>query len=153
MLRHLIILTPFKPHQALIDFAIPSWTALSSADAAVVREDVRSFLEREFLKIPWFIKYPMAIMQLIFLLYARIKSKWIPFSKLDSVRKNDVILDANVRLGMPFQVLIRLYRSLTLLAFMEHSLVRPTFGLTDYKLHQLKFRKKRDELLHQKNSL
>ncbi|HVY13060.1 MAG TPA: hypothetical protein VHB73_05795, partial [Alphaproteobacteria bacterium] len=80
-----------------------------------VKKDVASFLRREFSMLPWFIAAPMLAMQLLFLAGAALApqnfaQRW-------------------ERLGLPFQALLRLYRSLILLAFLEHPRVRSAMGL------------------------
>jgi hypothetical protein len=131
-----------KPNAALVAACIPDWPPLNKAAQNRVKKDVQNFLRDEFALIPWFIVAPMYVLQCVFLTAAFLSAPACLFGRLPHTRQENFIRIWQ-KFGLPFQAYIRLYRSLAMLAFMEHEEVRKELALPDYAQHQALFRAKR----------
>lgn len=129
------------PQARLIKIFMPSWPELSDDAYQKILSDVAAFLKIEFTLTPWFIALPMALLQILF-------STVLTLSGARSQAEQQRVITHWERCGVPFQAFIRLYRSLTLLAYMEHPLIREKLDLPDYQAHQENFRAKRHALLN-----
>ena len=136
----------FKTHTALCTAVIPSWPDLPLTQRQQIRADVTLFLADECAMLPWFIAIPLNIMQNLFMVSAWCSQSGTAFQVQTDVQQQRFMRHW-YRLGAPFQALIRLYRSLVMLAYMEHPLVRIALHLPDQIQHQSAARAKRQILL------
>jgi len=136
----------FKPHPALCAAVIPDGPALPHTQREQIRADVALFLTEECAMLPWFIALPLNILQKLFMVTAWCSQRGLAFQyQTDDQQQRFIRLWS--RFGAPFQALIRLYRSLVMLSYMEHPLVRTALHLPDQTEHQAASRAKRHLLL------
>jgi hypothetical protein len=124
-----------KAHYAIVDACMPEWPVLLPRDAEQVRNDTRAFVVGELVLMPWFVAVPLSILQLVFLMVVFIVAGGVPLDKQSSHQRLQS-MERWCALGLPFRSFLRLYRSLVLLAFLEHRLVRSSLGLPDLIMHQ-----------------
>jgi hypothetical protein len=141
----------FKPDAALSYAAMPDWPPLQHNERQIIRHAVHHFLQTECAMLPWFIATPMVILQILFLSAARCLHHGQSFSSQTEEQQQSLINRWN-QCGAPFQALIRLYRSLVMLAYMEHPLVRSVLKLTDHTTQQTQKRAERQALLQQESA-
>lgn len=131
---------------------MPDWPPLPHNERQIVRHAVHHFLQTESAMLPWFIAAPMFILQILFLSAARCLYHGQSFSCQTEEQQQSFMNRWN-QCGAPFQALTRLYRSLVMLAYMEHPLVRSALKLTDNTAHQTQKRTERQALLQQETTL
>lgn len=137
----------FHAHQALCQAALPDWPPLPHSDRRQVTIDVERFVASECRLLPWFIAMPMGMLQMAFFVMASLSQHGLPF-KRQTQEQQQRFIKLWSKLGKPCQALLRLYRSLVMLAYLEHPLIRTALQLPDQQKHQQQKRLERKTLLH-----
>ena len=110
-----------NPSKSIISFCIPG-ADFQKNQLDVVYSDIYFYIENVFLIAPWYVRFPVIIIQIafnviVFLKYFRC------FENLTRVEQQKFIIYW-CKLGRPFEGLIRLYRSLVLLKYFELNPIR-----------------------------
>lgn len=130
---------------ALIDTLAPDWPPLPSQSRAAVVAHAAQFVDAQLAVMPFVVRVPAAILAVAFGLFAFMAGGARPFARQALLRRR-VIVGRWSRLAYPFRGYIRLVRSMAMLAYLEHDVVRAAVGIAGPAIRMQTFREKRLQL-------
>ena len=124
----------------LVSHLMPEWPVLEPRDREVVRVDVHRFVQEQLAGASLALRIPARLLGAGFATFACVaRLGWEVHERAGQERK----IELWQSLGFPFRGYVRLVRSLTMLAFLEHPLVRDALNLQDLERLQRDARQRR----------
>lgn len=116
-----------KRHLALVAALAPDEPALAPAEREAAHAAAADFLRRQLAIAPFHVRFAMRLLGLAFFAAALAAGLGRPFANRELAWRR-AFIDRVSRSSMPGAMLVRLYRSLTLLAYLEQPAVRTALG-------------------------
>ncbi len=116
-----------KRHVALVAALTPDEPALAAADREAAHAAAADFLRRQLAIAPFHVRLGVRLLGFAFFAAALAAGLGRPFASRELAWRR-AFLDRVSRSSMPGAMLVRLYRSLTLLAYLEQPAVRAALG-------------------------
>ncbi len=133
----------------LVRSALPDWPALGSETRMRVIADVELFVRNALALAPFHVWLGSLVLSIAAGLFVTLLSPGLSPAG-GSNHRAAALLAVFHRLPGPGGAIVRLYRSLTVLAFYEHPLVVAAMGVEDPSRHHDRFRAERARLLAEK---
>jgi hypothetical protein len=131
----------------MVDAVLPEWPVLTPQDRFQVLRNCSEFVQRQLNLAPIYIRFGALVLFVAFRLYAILRLGPWPLTWCDR-RELARALTKFSSLHLPMaSTLERLFRSMTLLVFLEEPLVLAALGETTAEMRQAAFRAKRQELM------
>jgi hypothetical protein len=126
--------------KALVACLMPDYPPLLPSARARVLEDVARFVASQVGRAPWLVRLavrPLGTALFLWLALAGVLASPIPY------RRAEAPIHRFASLAPALAAVVRLYRSMTLLAFYEHAAIAGALGLEDPEDRQARFRARR----------
>ena len=116
------------PYKALCESLLPDWPMLELQQRGTVLADTSDFVKAEIAGAPFHIRLGVSVLAAVFFFGAVVLGLGRGFSRRGPAWRRSY-LQTWLKLGPQAQAFVRLLRSLTLLAYLEHPLVLEVLGI------------------------
>ncbi len=130
------------PFEALCESFLPDWPRLEPPQRQAALADTAAFVKAEIAIAPSHIRFGVGLLTAAFFLGALVVGRGRGFGRRGPAWRRSY-LRRWLKLGPQAQALVRLVRSLTLLAYLEHALVLEVLGVEPGRKRQERYREQR----------
>jgi hypothetical protein len=122
---------------------LPEWPPLNPAAQGVVAGEIAGFIRRNLALAPAHVRAGVLVVSIGLVFWQLLRA---PLAAMGSPARRRTLVSCQ-RIHGPVSAVVRLYRSLTVLAFYEHPVVIAAMGTEDPVARQNRFRISRDRQL------
>jgi hypothetical protein len=124
---------------------LPEWPPLNAAAQGIVAGEIAGFVRRNLARAPAHVRAGVLVVSIGLVFWQLLRA---PLAAMGSpARRRALVSCQRIQGQVSVSAVVRLYRSLTVLAFYEHPLVVAAMGTEDPAARQNRFRVDRDRLL------